>query len=104
MPQIRPGIAICAHMQVFLTFAPVNDHVMPSDVSFIVIRCAHVARGDDVIIYDMGNLVVMSCVHYLVLSEAVCCVEVCTYHCRHVVGGWGLTQVFNSFCYPVFYA
>ena len=22
---------------------------------------------------------------------------------RHVVGGWGLVQVFNSFCYPVFY-
>ena len=50
-----------------------------------------------------------TCVHYcdsLVLSEAVCCVEVSTelsHHCRHVVGGWRLAQVFNSFGYPVFY-
>ena len=46
-------------IQVFLTFAPVNDHVMPSDVTFIVRRCAHAACGDDVIIYDVGNLVLM---------------------------------------------
>ena len=48
--------AICtrARMQV-LTFAPVNNHVMPSDVTFVVILCAHAACGDDVIIYDVGN-------------------------------------------------
>ena len=28
---------MCACMQVFLTFAPVNDHVMPGDVTFTVV-------------------------------------------------------------------
>ena len=66
-PSKWPGNeAICtrARMQV-LTFAPVNDHVMPSagtfvndhvmpsDVTFVVIRCAHAACGDDVIISFM---------------------------------------------------
>ena len=56
-PSKWPGNeAICtrARMQV-LTFAPVNDHVMPSDVTFVVIRCAHAACGNDVIVYDVGN-------------------------------------------------
>ena len=45
---------------------------------------------------------VRTCVHYwavLVLSEALWCVEVSTelsHHCRHVVGGRGLEQVFYS--------
>ena len=56
---------MCACMQVFLTFAPVNDHVMPGDVTFTVIggrtynsnSCARAraACGDDLIILDVGN-------------------------------------------------
>ena len=47
---------MCACMQVFLTFAPVNDHVIPGDVFFTVRRysCARAACGDDLIIYDVG--------------------------------------------------
>ena len=38
-----------------------NDHVMPGDVTFTVRRysCARVACGDDLIIYDEGNFVLM---------------------------------------------
>ena len=43
------------YVQVFLTFAPVNDHVMPGDVTFTVRRYARAACGDDVISYDVGN-------------------------------------------------
>ena len=42
----------------YLTFAPVNDHVIPSDVTFTVGRCLRAACGDDVI-PDVGNLVLM---------------------------------------------
>ena len=78
---------ICAHActctcKYFLTSAPVNDHVIPGDVTFIVRRCARAACGDDIVIYDIGNLVLMhTCVHCcdsLVWSEAVYCVEVST--------------------------
>ena len=58
-----------------------NDHVMPSDVTFIVRRCArgmwHVACGNDVIIYDVGNLVLIL-VYIIGTPEVVCCVEVST--------------------------
>ena len=46
---------------VFLTVAPMNDHVMLNDVTFIIRRCARAARGDDVIVYDGGNLFLLSC-------------------------------------------
>ena len=56
---------------VFLTFAPVNDHVMPGDVTFTVgggtqYSCARAACGNDLIIYDVGNFsshVQFTCVH-----------------------------------------
>ena len=65
---------------------------MPGDATFIVRRCARAACGDDIIIYDVGNFCsIHTCV---VLSEAVCCVEVSTelsHYCQHVVGGWGIS-------------
>ena len=49
--------------------------------------CRHVACGNDVIIYDVGNLVLIL-VYIIGTPEVVCCVEVSTelsHHCRHVV-------------------
>ena len=54
---------------------------MPGDVTF-TIRCARAACGDDLIIYDVGNF---SSFTSVVLSEAVCCVEVCLVNSHTIV-------------------
>ena len=42
-------------------FAPVNDHVMHNDVTFLVRRCAPAAleMTSSFVQYDVGNLVLM---------------------------------------------
>ena len=43
-----PVFPPCAHVIIF-TFAPVDDHMMQNDVTLLV-RCAHAAQGNDIII------------------------------------------------------